>query len=361
MKTTTFDQLKSMLKSMSLSIFPRLRNMEKNIDEIKATIPAPEKEIIFTKGADGQYTCNIPHAELWEMDADIIGKNACIIDGDEVYGARGATKKTETLYGNVIQVYADLNVGKYDIPSTYHQTLIITYCTPEILGKASTIFGEKVYSLSDARNNNATPDIPVLDGGGWMNRSIDFMEYDALNGAYTLKNMSETTKGGAMVGEGLKMVGDALTVDEGVYELIETITLTANSAITRTQEPDGTPYKLKKVMVKTQFSTTGAYSAGGAYAYFKCKNTNIGYMWYGDLNINTAATRYHVDIAKIENAKWLIEWQDWTAVATMQFKSAFKDINTYDAKTYDAIDTIQINQILPAGTIIEIWGVKADA
>lgn len=361
MKTTTFDQLKSMLKSMSLSIFPRLRNMEKNIDEIKATIPTPEKEIIFTKGDDGNYSCNIPHDELWKMDAEAIGKNARIIDGEKEYGVRGATKKTETLYGNVIQIYADLNVGKYDLPALYHKTLIITYCMPELLWLGSAIYSENVYSLSDERNDNAKPDIPVLDGDGWRNHSIDFMEYDALHNVYTLKTMSETTKGGAMVGKGLSMDGDTLNVDEGEYELIETITLTANSAITRTQEPDGTPYKLKKVMVKTQFSTTGSYSAVGAYAYFRCNNTNIGYMWYGDLSINTAATRYHADIAKIENGKWLIEWQDWTAVATMQFKSAFKDINTYDVETFDAIDTIQINQILPAGTIIEIWGVRADA
>ena len=273
MKTTTFDQLKSMLKSMSLSIFPRLRNMEKNIDEIKATIPAPEKEIIFTKGADGQYTCNIPHAELWEMDADIIGKNARIIDNGKEYGVRGASKKTESLYGNVIQVYADLNVGKYDLPALYHKTLIITYCTPEILGNASAIYGEKVYSLSDARNDNATPDIPVLDGGGWMNRSIDFMEYDDLHGKYVLKTMSETAKGGAMVGKGLKMDGDALNVDEGEYELIETILLKEDTnSIERTEEPDGTAYAFVALDIRAmvepasaqQFTQTRWYTQNGS-------------------------------------------------------------------------------------------------
>lgn len=212
MKATTFDQLKSMLKSMSLSIFPRLRNMEKNIDEIKATIPEPEKAIIFTAVSEGKYTCNIPHAELWEMDADIIGRNARIIDGDKVYGVRGATKKTETLYGNVIQVYADLNVGKYDIPSLYHQTLIITYATPELTGGASVIINETVYSLSDARSNNTMPDIPVLDGKGWLNRPVDFMKYDDLNAVYTLKTMSEATKGGAKVGNGLEVMDDVLSV-----------------------------------------------------------------------------------------------------------------------------------------------------
>lgn len=361
MKTTTFDQLKSMLKSMSYSIFTRLRIVEKDIEGIRGKLPTTT-EIIFTKGKDGNYTCNIPHAELWEMDTDAIAKNAKIINGEEEYSVRGATKKTVSLYGDVIQLYADLNIGAYDIPGIFHRTLILSYFLSILDGTTAMIIPDEVSSLSNSHNGAAALNIPILKSTGvWHNGPADFLVYDSLNDVYTLKTMSENTKGGAMVGEGLKMVGDALTVDEGVYELIETITLTANSAITRTQEPDGTPYKLKKVMVKTQFSTTGAYSAGGAYAYFKCKNTNIGYMWYGDLNINTAATRYHVDNAKIENGKWLIEWQDWTAVATMQFKSAFKDINTYDAKTYDAIDTIQINQILPAGTIIEIWGVRADA
>lgn len=65
--------------------------------------------------------------------------------------------------------------------------------------------------------------------------------------------MSETTKGGAKVGKGLKMDGDALTVDEGEWELIETIVLEESvSEVVRTKEPNGTPYNYSAFMVATE-------------------------------------------------------------------------------------------------------------
>lgn len=368
MKTTTFDQLKSMLKSMSLSIFPRLRNMEKNIDEIKSTLPTPEKEIIFTKGEDGNYSCNIPHVELWEMDADAIAKNARIINGEEEYSVRGATKKTETLYGNVIQIYADLNVGKYDLPALYHKTLIITYCTPEILGKASAIYGEKVYSLSDARNDNATPDIPVLDGGGWMNRSIDFMEYDALHGKYTLKTMSETTKGGAMVGKGLKMDGDTLNVDEGVYELINTITISDEEieTVTVTQSADGERFKLAAVMVRVTHPATESSEVGYVQCYMEDPTVSdygvVAAAYYSAMGGNQGE--------KISNFIAFPLFGRWFGFSLGSGSDVGTNIGIYnypvrnglrDLDKYPYIDRVTVRKTLffAVGTVIEIWGVRA--
>lgn len=360
MKSISFEQIKTMLKSMSYPIFTRIgraeknvQNLSKQVSDLKTQIPAKPQKIIFRQNSSNEYTCDLTFDDLWAMEPEQIASNAILIDR---YGtektARSARKAGSVEYG-VRNIQIDVD-GSFeaDMYTYFKPTLIIDWWAH---ADATTINVHTASSLSNQKIGAVdVPNVPILRAGNWGNYAIGpGLKVDEVAATPTLE---------INAGEGLEVVDDALRVKpEGEYELIETITLTANSAITRTQEPDGTPYKLKKVMVKTQFSTTGAYSAGGAYAYFKCKNTNIGYMWYGDLNINTAATRYHVDNAKIENGKWLIEWQDWTAVATMQFKSAFKDINTYDAKTYDAIDTIQINQILPAGTIIEIWGVRADA
>lgn len=63
------------------------------------------------------------------------------------------------------------------------------------------------------------------------------------------------------VGKGLKMDGDKLTVDEGEYELIETIRINEGGvkSIERTQEPDGTPYNFSaiKIHIKTPSGQDG--------------------------------------------------------------------------------------------------------
>ena len=68
---------------------------------------------------------------------------------------------------------------------------------------------------------------------------------------YTLPTASETVKGGVKVGNGLQMNGEVLeVVSEGVFELIEKIILEEDSTLIRNQEPDGTPYRLKAIMIK---------------------------------------------------------------------------------------------------------------
>ena len=68
---------------------------------------------------------------------------------------------------------------------------------------------------------------------------------------YTLPVASADTLGGVKVGEGLQMAGDVLGVKpEGVYELIETITMEEAMAIERTEEPDGTPYAFVALLIR---------------------------------------------------------------------------------------------------------------
>ena len=76
---------------------------------------------------------------------------------------------------------------------------------------------------------------------------------EALPEPYSLPVASADTLGGVKVGNGVHVAADGtLSVNGGsedAYELIETVTFSEAMAFTRTQEPDGTPYKFSRMML----------------------------------------------------------------------------------------------------------------
>ena len=114
--------------------------------------------------------------------------------------------------------------------------------------------------------DNSTPKNVVKTVNGVAPDANGNVQVEGGGGSYTLPTASATVKGGVMVGEGLQMDGDVMSIDGDEYVLLETITLAEEGLleIIRTAEPDGTPYNLKAMMVTT---LTSEGSAGYATAY----------------------------------------------------------------------------------------------
>lgn len=166
--------------------------------------------IIFTKNANGDFSCNHSPDELWEMDEKDIAQNACVVDGNDRYSVRSASKCTDSLYGNIIQLYADLDVASYDLPGNHHSTLHLMYFNNAM---NTSIAADTFTSLSNNTGISGILFMPLLLNGVWNNHRASFLEYDGETSGYNLKTMSETTKGGAKVGKGLEVVGDTLRVN----------------------------------------------------------------------------------------------------------------------------------------------------
>lgn len=203
--------------------------------------------------------------------------------------------------------------------------------------------------------------IENLEKGGTAD--IDLSDYytkeevdEKIPAPYTLPTASATVKGGVKVGEGLQMDGEVLKVKKGVYELIETITMAEEATLERTQEPDGTPYNFKRVMVLFKHPTN---STGNVYGRYYCGAVEIG-RGYIPTNTNTSSA-YSMHEIMLEAGLWR-SW--YKSKVNTKENSAFPDsfytgsFFKYKESDYPTIDKILLES-LTVGTVIEIWGVRA--
>ena len=177
---------------------------------------------------------------------------------------------------------------------------------------------------------------------------------------YTLPTASASVKGGVMVGDGLEMDGDVMRVKpKGVYELIETITLEEDTAIERTAEPDGTPYRFVAMTIKSM--TTGVMEKS-CRMYYCSNGIALASCYFGA--ITAEGTRYKIDVIEPAYGYWRAEWSDWrtnnSAYSALERGGATMEM-MYRMGEYPVIDRIRTNGNLPAGTTLEIWGVRANA
>lgn len=180
---------------------------------------------------------------------------------------------------------------------------------------------------------------------------------------YTLPTASADVKGGVKVGEGLQMYGEVLEVKQEEYELIETITLEEElTNIERTKEPDGTELKLKSLMILSKIppvATTDGYqqqytSIGKSYPLVGCGSSFVSKM-------NEFATRH---IYQQKNGIWDVTGQYGTSSSnanTVGQVSAQKIITINELPEINCIKIYTFGKGFPAGMVIYLWGVRADA
>ncbi|MBQ6945792.1 MAG: hypothetical protein IJN43_15950 [Ruminococcus sp.] len=146
------------------------------------------------------------------------------------------------------------------------------------------------------------------------------------------------------------------TTREASYSLIEKITVSVSdiSMIMRTNEPDGTPYDFKKVMIKLTAPKGGGTAVGQINL-----NTSCVAMWRNDV-IAPDNTRVSIVKASIENGYV-------NTISLCGQSMAERIIPTYKAE-YIFLKMENINSIsafidsdsikFPIGTVLEIYAVR---
>lgn len=141
-----------------------------------------------------------------------------------------------------------------------------------------------------------------------------------------------------------------------VYELIETIVLEEDMMIRRSQEPGGTPYQFKGILLKGK--TTAAAQASGQSFFAYSGDVLIGKSWWSSFSGNTSI-RYRHDEFMLQCGWWTTEWTDWsTSISGAINKNRSDVFMAHAAERYPYITSIRSAGTMPAGTTVEVWGVR---
>lgn len=210
MKSISFDQLKTMLKSMSYPIFTRIGRAEKNVQslvervsDLKTQIPAKPKKIIFRQNSSNEYTCDLTFNDLWETEPEQIASNTILIDRYGVEkAARSARKRGSVEYGyRNIQIDID-DSFEADMYTYFKPTYIIdwwanAYTATINVHTASSLSNQKIGAVD-------VPNVPIFRAGNWGNYAIGpGLKVDEVAATPTLE---------INAGEGLEFVDGVLKV-----------------------------------------------------------------------------------------------------------------------------------------------------
>lgn len=149
---------------------------------------------------------------------------------------------------------------------------------------------------------------------------------------------------------------------EEVYELIDAVTIAEDDTAAHhgfTEEPDGTPYSFKKLMVKV--STEAATTVNFSWRQW----SSVAYIGVG---AESRTTVLLLECFKLKNASLpgtlraeIVSYTTATAGISggnvRGYGSPFYPFSEWDQS--DVIDNIWLTGALPAGTKIEIYGVRA--
>lgn len=149
-----------------------------------------------------------------------------------------------------------------------------------------------------------------------------------------------------------------------LYELIEEFDLSEASTFERTEEPDGTPFAFIDVITQIIVPTDTSLKIGEFYAQAKNIAGNFVTVGRGYMSGKSSGNSRmgYEQRTRICRGYWESAWGDWTTnLSVMNFGSA--DIYSfwlkYKESEYKAINKIYETTVLPAGTHIRIFGVRA--
>lgn len=143
-----------------------------------------------------------------------------------------------------------------------------------------------------------------------------------------------------------------------VIELIETITLDEAMAIERSAEPDGTPYSFKRIVLMFEVPTGSAVSSGNIYFYNGDTGVGMGYLAKKEAS---ASTPYLLNDCTQDAGRWLGRYMGgWTGNGNGVYTNNENRRRwlQYKVADYPTITRVTI-PTLPAGTKVDVWGVRA--
>lgn len=149
-----------------------------------------------------------------------------------------------------------------------------------------------------------------------------------------------------------------------LYELIEEFDLSEASTFERTEEPDGTPFAFIDVITQIIAPTDASLTSGSFYTQAKNIAGNFVTVGRGYMSGRSSGNKRmgYVQRTRIRRGYWESAWGDWeTNLTVLTFSST--DIYNFWLKfkesEYKAINKIYETSVLPAGTHIRIFGVRA--
>ena len=143
---------------------------------------------------------------------------------------------------------------------------------------------------------------------------------------------------------------------EGIYELIDTITLTESALIDMRTEPDGTPYNFSRVFLRMR--TNGAQPAV-TWSFDKNTAGSRALSIYSGTQ-TSESTSYSGMQVWTEGGYWTGEVYAWRTVAsTYGATNRTGDSNTFYTADDETIQRIRCTPALDAGLTVEIWGVRS--
>lgn len=143
------------------------------------------------------------------------------------------------------------------------------------------------------------------------------------------------------------------------YALIETITMAEEAQLDRSAEPDGTPYNLEAVFFHILVPAGVAMPSGSVFFYGKGKSTYFTYRWTASASAGEDPLAFHGRVYRDKGIWcWHIPGEFRKYNSSPQLLDTTRtDIG--DIVNEDLIGRIYFNHKFPAGTVIQIYGVRA--
>lgn len=310
-----------------------------------------------------------------------ITKNA--VEGDnEFYVSNVPFKEAWAMSDNELAAAIQINYGQSgnisaSVESVEHLDLLgmkilLLSCSHFSDQAAGVIYKKHFNWMGDPSGDAEMITSPRVDYGfvdirylaQYLQTSESFNKGKTVPGILELSTMSENTKGGAKVGKGLKMDGDALTVDEGEYELIRTITTDqpVEEVMIDTDE-NGQYFKLSKAIIEV-------YCSGSNSVYLTLR------LNYGDYSVSWVhhtfkdTHRYSLLKSFTNSGYWEMEAYEPNtyympkSVTGMSQETVFK----YTLKNRPYLNKARVHkngnyseELIPEKSIIKLWGVRYNA
>lgn len=265
------------------------------------------------------------------------------------------------------------NEGKYDgldvvITSNLNEYTKKTYVDAQLQLKAST---SDLASVRESLNQKADKsevdnkvgftDYPDGVNAGVLKLSRSFGAYSNGN-AYAISRTYDSYKGldnDHFISKGTLENVLAERLKEPQFELIEEIVTTEEiTAITKTAEPNGTPYKFSRIGIKVLFPKSTATNPLDVYFYDSNKRRCANGYFYGAGAYNNYSRLGTID-ARITNGTISVYTTSSPPLNNGSIAQVYC-VPTYEFEYCDYISQLYFSSSgIPSGTSIKIYGVRA--
>lgn len=179
---------------------------------------------------------------------------------------------------------------------------------------------------------------------------------------YTLPVASADTLGGVKVGTGLRITDGKLDVEEGQLVLVATITIEEEVArFDKTTEQDKTPFKFSAVSLRAHFPPC-------AYTGNMMISVTFGGDWRKAITsyflspYDASSEKHGYSKTWLSNGRWRSGW--WTCAKAIgefsnYYENPVRQEQYGESDGYITMISFIHDKGIPAGTVFEIWGVRA--